>query len=404
MAQHYLTCLTGVTGFEDSKKILLEKSLIVKDFEKYGLYLVKYDKDLCDMKDSDVKKCRGLIMRKSDNKVVCIPPPKSENINEFLNDVDENWGDVEVEEFIDGTMINIFYHDEWRISTRSCIGGKNRWASQKNFNQMFMESSQNMNFDALDKNCCYTLVLKHQDNRIVKKYNSCSVSLVSVFNLKDDIIRLNISDVQSLLKEQDINFDIPEKYTFNTYEEALKNANQGWDKYQDQGYVLKYRGMRSKIRNQAYNYAKNLRGNSNNMFYHYLLLKQQNNVKDYLQFFPEHSEAFDYYKNLLFNMTSNLHQNYISLHVKKTKTINEIPFEYRRLCYDLHGEHLRSGQPTTFYKVINFVNNMDIPLVLYTINFNKRQTKINKQTSSVGQTTGVEQTSSVEQIVEANVA
>ena len=89
------------------------------------------------------------------------------------------------------------------------------------------------------------------------------------------------------MKEQDINFDIPEKYTFNTYEEALKNANQGWDKYQDQGYVLKYRGMRSKIRNQAYNYAKNLRGNSNNMFYHYLLLKQQNNVKDYLQFFPE---------------------------------------------------------------------------------------------------------------------
>ena len=47
---------------------------------------------------------------------------------------------------------------------------------------------------------------------------------------------------------------------------------------------------------------------------------------------------------------------------------------------------------------------MDIPLVLYTINFNKRQTKINKQTSSVGQTTGVEQTSSVEHIVEANVA
>ena len=128
MAQHYLTCLTGVSGFEDSLKILQEKSLIVKDFDKYGLYLVKYDKDLCNMKDPDVRKCRGLIIRKSDNKVVCIPPQKSENINEFLNDVDENWGSVEVEEFVDGTMINIFYHDEWRISTRSCIGGKNRWA------------------------------------------------------------------------------------------------------------------------------------------------------------------------------------------------------------------------------------------------------------------------------------
>ena len=66
MAQHYLTCLTGVSGFEDSLKILQEKSLIVKDFDKYGLYLVKYDKDLCDMKDPDVRKCRGLIIRKSD--------------------------------------------------------------------------------------------------------------------------------------------------------------------------------------------------------------------------------------------------------------------------------------------------------------------------------------------------
>ena len=404
MAQHYLTCLTGVSGFEDSLKILQEKSLIVKDFDKYGLYLVKYDKDLCDMKDPDVRKCRGLIIRKSDNKVVCIPPQKSDNINEFLNDVDENWGSVEVEEFVDGTMINIFYHDEWRISTRSCIGGKNRWASQKNFNQMFMESSQNMNFDALDKNCCYTLVLKHQDNRIVKQYKNGGVTLVSVVNLENEITPLNIRDIQNQLGEQNINVDIPEKFTFNTYEEALKSANRGWDKYQDQGYVLKHHGMRSKIRNQAYNYAKNLRGNSNNMFYHYLQLKQQNNIQDYLQFFPEHGEAFDYYKNLLFKMTSNLHQNYISLHVKKTKTINEIPFEYRRLCYDLHGEHLRSGQPTTFYKVINFVNNMDVPLILYTINFNKRQTKTHSSSTDVEQSVEAEAEAEVEQIVEATVA
>ena len=40
------------------------------------------------------------------------------------------------------------------------------------------------------------------------------------------------------------------------------------------------------------------------------------------------------------------------IHIANTNQ-NQIPFEYRRLCYDLHGEHLRTSQPTTFYKVIN---------------------------------------------------
>ena len=81
---------------------------------------------------------------------------------------------------------------------------------------------------------------------------------------------------------------------------------------------------------------------------------------------------FNEYQNELFTMTRELHQAYIDLHVKKIKKIQQIPFEYRRLCYNIHGEHLESRQPTTFAKVKNFVNKMDIPLQLFTINYKFR--------------------------------
>ena len=68
---HYLDCLNGVTDFSDTKEILINKKLIVKEYE--NLFLVKYDKNLLDITDSDSRKCRGLIMEKNTNKVVCIP-------------------------------------------------------------------------------------------------------------------------------------------------------------------------------------------------------------------------------------------------------------------------------------------------------------------------------------------
>ena len=55
---HYLECLSGISDFEQSKKILTEKGINVKEYD--SLYLVKYDKEKCDMTNIDINKCRGL--------------------------------------------------------------------------------------------------------------------------------------------------------------------------------------------------------------------------------------------------------------------------------------------------------------------------------------------------------
>ena len=105
---HYINCLNEVETFEESKSILQSKGLVVKEYG--NLYLVKYVKCKSDMKDPDVRKCRGVILEKNSNKLLCVPPQKSID-NDFYHNlfsdgnVSEN---VIFEEFIDGTMINLF--------------------------------------------------------------------------------------------------------------------------------------------------------------------------------------------------------------------------------------------------------------------------------------------------------
>jgi len=84
---HYIECLDGITDFNTSKEVLTSKNLIVKEYEQ--LYMVKYDKSQCDMNDNDIKKCRGIVLEKGTNKLVCVPPPKAEKAEIFSEDSDD---------------------------------------------------------------------------------------------------------------------------------------------------------------------------------------------------------------------------------------------------------------------------------------------------------------------------
>ena len=70
-----------------SQKILQKKGLVVKEYE--SLYLVKYVKGQSDMKDSDVQKCRGIILEKNSNKLLCVPPQKSID-NDYYHNLQGN--------------------------------------------------------------------------------------------------------------------------------------------------------------------------------------------------------------------------------------------------------------------------------------------------------------------------
>ena len=374
-----LSCLNNINSFEESKKILNNLNMVVKEYKELGLYLVKYNKnDTQIVFNEDIMKCRGLILDYNNN-IVCAPPFKSIDPSSLLNLEEEEQNKIIYEDFVDGTMINIFYYNGWHISTRSCLGANCRWYSKKNFSELF-EDCKDFEMDNLNKEYCYNFVLKHPDNRIVTHYNISSLVLVGAYKIKNNIINfLNIQNVQKELVEKDINIELPQTYAFNNLNEAYQYVCTL--PYDNQGLVIKYNNFRSKFINPQYNYVKCLRGNSRNIKYMFFELRKSNYNNEFLNYYPEYQYQFDGYLQELYSMTKNLFNYYQDYRVKKNITYEDIDYEYRPLIYRLHGLHLHNRQPITFSKVKYFVNNLDTPQILFTLNYKKNtETQDNTET------------------------
>ena len=180
-------------------------------------------------KYSEVSKYRSVIIR--NNKVVCFAPEKSLDYSFFVEkySTENSW----LEDFIDGTMINVFYDnikETWEIATRSTVGAnivffndvKNyKYFDNNNyfkdyynltFRSMFFEACNSCNLDlnCLDKKYVYSFVLQHPFNRIVTPILTPVIYLVKVYEIihpinnvlsSDNLIHVIINeiDIQSLV-------------------------------------------------------------------------------------------------------------------------------------------------------------------------------------------------------------
>ena len=377
----YLSCLENVTKYQETKKILEDKKLIVKEYDDYNLFLVKYNKSTCDMNDPDVQKCRGLIMEKNTNKLICVPPIKSEKIDNFLKEIELN--NITIEEFPDGTMINVFkYNDAIFISTRSSIGANCKWYSDKTFNILFKESINLDKFGFLEENMCLSFVLQHPENIIVTKYSKPSVTLVKIVKIIDsyNVNELNNTDIEDFIITNNLNLKTPKTYNIENKEEINNILNNMTNN--QQGLILKsfnntYR--RSKIRNSNYDNLKKLKGNTNNKKYLYLELRNNNTLDTYLKYFEEDYELFNIYKIELYSVTTTLFNFYQNYYVRKNiKKFLDIDYEYRPLCNELHSNYINDKTIITKPFVIKYINNLPIAKLLFVINYKYReQNKIN---------------------------
>ena len=379
---NYLTCLEGVTDFEETKKILISKNLIVKHDDSEPIFLVKYDKSKCDMDDQDVRRCRGLILEKGTNNLVCVPPPHSEKA-ELFNQIDIN--ETVFEEFVDGTMINVFkYKGELYMSTRSCIGAYCKYYSNKTFNALFSEIIDLSQFSVIGDNMNLTFILQHPENIIVTKYTQPSITLVYGVTVIDNTVQHHsLGELRDMLKEKDLEFNIPETYKLDhpskVYEviNKMDQNSQGLilKCYKDNGTVY----LRAKIRNEHYNYVRQLKGNSNNKKYLYLDLRKKRLLDQYLKYFSEDSDLFEIYKMELYDTTNNLFNFYQDYYVRRNEdgkrliNFTDIKFEYRPLCIELHNDFKMTKKVTDKRKIINYMNNLPTAKLLFVINYKYRK-------------------------------
>ena len=323
--------------------------LNVRTYSKMGLMIVKcYRNNNYDYENHPwIRYCRGAVIDTTNDKVVCVPPMKSyeeENVNKIIEDFNtENT----YQPLIDGTMINMFHHnDKWMVATRSNIGAKNSWDGKVSFYDMFMEVLGDSWFSKLDKNNCYSFVLHHKNNRNVTPIHNNYIFLVESYKLGDEIEKVN---------------ELPIIYGINNIidlERGLLTEYSNDLIYSIKGFTVKTKNSRIKWLNPNFVYVSNLKMNHNDKFLNYIGLRQTRMLKEYLRFFPEDQYLFNEYRDQFNQIKSKLHESYLSHFVRKEREMKDIEYTLRPLIFELHGYYKETGEIITIKVVSDYMHNL----------------------------------------------
>lgn len=398
---------------KDIEKILNSLKLTMKSWKTdTGMYsIIKYDKQeytiIQDEYDT-IGLLRSVVVN-DEGKVVAFSPPKSlaitkeredhfnkNNIMSLIEkDNNSNTNEWCAEEFVEGTMINLFFSEKgngWEISTKSTVGGNVTFFSPKNpkenievkdrdtFRNMFFDTCTKIGFkyENLPKEFMYSFVLQHPKNRIVLPINEASIYIIGVYSINQDtleVLQLNTKGVvekycdNRILRPKPLSCD---KYTISGFTNEYASMNSSFD---IMGVVFNnmITGERMKVRNPNYEMVKNMKGNEQKLQLQYLTLRHGGRIADYLKCYPEYKSNFSVFRAQVHAFTSSLHQNYINCYVHKKGKLDEFPKQYKKHMFLLHKkyiEELREVKGSVTYEyVIVYVNSLLPSDLLYSLNY-----------------------------------
>ena len=375
----------------DLNLLLHDKNLYTKNdinYKSRQYKIIKYNKEnykkLFNEDQLKYSWLRSIIFDNDDNLLV-LAPAKSVNYEFFkqYNTIEECYA----EDFIDGTMINLYYDNNlqsWEICTRSTIGANNTFYNNKTFKEMFYDICYSIDFNLSmlnsHKNLTFSFVIQHPSNRIVAPVLNYSLYLIKIMNIENignNIYNINFYNVHSFLQTNNIkSLCYCNRYNIDTYDNIYNYYNSFNCPYYILGVnIYNKNGSRTKIRNANYVNIKILKGNQPKLQYNYFCLKKEKKINEFLLYFPEHSIEFQSYKSEMYNYTNNLYNNYVKCFIKKLNVLKEYPHEYKIHMYNLHklyNETLKFENKYVDKKiVINYINSLQPAQLMYVINYSK---------------------------------
>ena len=362
----------------------------------------------------------GKIMAYSPPK--CVVPSADELNSRFSDD------NIMVEEFVEGTMFNVFYHrpngqDDgagWELATKSCVGAnivfhsvqqpssvqkqepaqepaQNEPAQEpvpaqepaqepkKTFRRMFLEcmNDTGLNFDALQKDRSYSFVMQHPNNHIVRSITKPALYLIAVYRVDNESLTVSEECRDEHLAQINASaatsVQLPHRFSKQGLQELQELYTSLNAPYDFPGLVCRENstGVRFKYRNPNYERIKNLHGSEPKLQFQYLSLRQQGKVKEYLKLHPEHRDAFQKFKDQLHAYTNQLFANYIGCYVKKERPFTEYPAEFKTHMFRLHEQYLKElrekKEHITLGKTIAHMNGLPPSHQMYALNFGVRK-------------------------------
>ena len=345
----------------------------------------------------------------------CIVPSETELNSRFSDD------NIIIEEFVEGTMINVFYHrpngqDEgagWELATKSCVGGnivfhsvqpslhpiqepqkqeeqstqeqQKQEEQKKTFRRMFLEcmNESNLEFNALQKDCSYSFVMQHPNNHIVRNIEKPDLYLIAVYKIDNEALTVteqcrdeHLAQIKSY--NGGCSLQLPCRFTqgLRVLQDQYISLNAPYD---FPGLICREcsTGLRFKFRNPNYERIKNLHGSEPKLQFQYLSLRQQGKVKEYLKLHPEHREAFQKYRDQLHAYTNQLFANYIGCYVKKERPFTEYPAEFKTHMFKLHEKYVKElrekKEHITLGQTVAYMNGLYPSHQIYTLNYGVRK-------------------------------
>jgi hypothetical protein len=358
----------GISNFEDLKSLLSVEPYFIKvkeDNVLTNLALLHNEVGKSDFNNKIVRICNGIIIEKSTLKIVCYTLEKCEEDNKVSAELDfEN--DIYIQNCVEGALIRLFnYNNEWVVSTKKCINSSNsKWISQKSFFQLFLEafpSFTNDKLETLNKNYCYSFILSHPENDIINKrsppllYHILTRDMNTLAEINVDI---HLPKLSTCLTTRD-DFGSLEKM----YEYYRVDKNMGCEGFM----LIDSKGRRHKIIKDLTKYIRNLWGNNNNRFFRYLeLRKDLNLLNEYLFYFGYDKPLFLNYEGVVSQLAHSIFGVYMNKFIMKTS--NDVPFFYKKIIYNIHGDFLKTREQITPYKILYFLGLLDPKQICYMLN------------------------------------
>ena len=318
-----------------------------------------------------------------------------------------------VEEYVEGTMINVFWNEigpasGWIRSTRSVIGAKTAFYNntyhpsnsgeitptfkKSTYSDMFDDClyASSFSLDRLDKNYSYSFLIQHPINKIVTQVHTPKLYLCGMYRTEGNkvfekpLYRYNSNGdgiefnpiVVKIFRRSSVCIPYVDVSVKNVNDAILKYENAEKTHFSIQGIFLKKGNQTFKLRNPNNKYVRELRGNQSKIQYHFYELRKENKIREFLTFFPEYSLMFSSMEKEINLFTQTLYYMYHMCYRFKTKELTEIPYEFRNHVWELHRYYLTNLRPKRqgiqFKNVMKHLSMLEPARLMFSVNFGKR--------------------------------
>ena len=389
-------------SLDDYNERKIKTKFYIKDGIEYCI--LNYDTTVLCFDDIETGNYRSVILSSPEKQILCFSPPKSMEINAFVEKYPEMDDSIIANEIIEGTMINLFFDEriqKWEIATKGAIGAnyfyyrndynEGSGVPPKTFYRMFLDAlklqeSEELNDSIIVKNLpkcySYSFVLQHPENHIVLNIDNPKLYLVALYDITDSTsikwippcyyegwdIFSNISGI----------IDFPKTFHESNYDDIEVKHCSIHTQSDNVGIMFTNieTGERFSMKNPTYEKMKTLRGNNPNLQYQYLCLLRAKQIKDFLNFFPQYKRLFRKFYNDYSGFITNVHSSYLTYYVQKQEVqISKKFFPHiYRIHHDLYLPSLQTDTKLIIRRKVvqEFFEKMEPRELLYHLNYDNR--------------------------------